>query len=182
MSLCRIRSMRGWVGFALWAHPKQLLNHWSHISSNLMNMQKRNSAKGNSRCDKKHIYWLCITVAVIYPWRLLVLQQSAATWLCVWYCFRLHKVIGNGKNHWSMHSRSAVFLNNTKTPNFTFLGVKLGVCFAICWFPAFIAEREGFEPPVQLPVHRISSAARSTTPASLQYIPHGKTFRLGLQI
>mgnify|MGYP006912476480 CR=1 FL=1 len=31
----------------------------------------------------------------------------------------------------------------------------------------FIAEREGFEPPVQLPVHRISSAARSTTPASL---------------
>ena len=34
----------------------------------------------------------------------------------------------------------------------------------------FIAEREGFEPPVQLPVHRISSAARSTTPASLQYV------------
>ena len=30
-----------------------------------------------------------------------------------------------------------------------------------------VAEREGFEPPVQLPVHRISSAARSTTPASL---------------
>ena len=29
-----------------------------------------------------------------------------------------------------------------------------------------LAEREGFEPPVQLPVHRISSAARSTTPAS----------------
>lgn len=28
------------------------------------------------------------------------------------------------------------------------------------------AEREGFEPPEQLPVHRISSAARSTTPAS----------------
>ena len=28
-----------------------------------------------------------------------------------------------------------------------------------------LAEREGFEPPVQLPVHRISSAARSTTPA-----------------
>ena len=34
----------------------------------------------------------------------------------------------------------------------------------------FIAEREGFEPPVQLPVHRISSAARSTTPASLHKI------------
>ena len=31
---------------------------------------------------------------------------------------------------------------------------------------SFLAEREGFEPPVQLPVHRISSAARSTTPAS----------------
>lgn len=24
------------------------------------------------------------------------------------------------------------FLNNIKTPSFTFLGVKLGVCFAIC--------------------------------------------------
>ncbi len=34
-----------------------------------------------------------------------------------------------------------------------------------------LAEREGFEPPVQLPVHRISSAARSTTPASLQMFP-----------
>ena len=32
------------------------------------------------------------------------------------------------------------------------------------------AEREGFEPPVQLPVHRISSAARSTTPASFQCV------------
>ena len=30
-----------------------------------------------------------------------------------------------------------------------------------------LAEREGFEPPEQLPVHRISSAARSTTPAPL---------------
>ena len=29
-----------------------------------------------------------------------------------------------------------------------------------------LAESEGFEPPVQLPVHRISSAARSTTPAT----------------
>ncbi len=28
------------------------------------------------------------------------------------------------------------------------------------------AESEGFEPPEQLPVHRISSAARSTTPAT----------------
>ena len=35
-------------------------------------------------------------------------------------------------------------------------------------FHCTLAEREGFEPPVQLPVHRISSAARSTTPASLQ--------------
>ena len=31
-----------------------------------------------------------------------------------------------------MQNRSAVFLNNTKTPYFTFLGVKLGVYFAIC--------------------------------------------------
>ena len=62
----------------------------------------------------------------------------------------------------------------------------------------FIAEREGFEPPVQLPVHRISSAARSTTPASLRIsltpaslapsdcacAPPGgpETFVLGLQI
>ena len=30
------------------------------------------------------------------------------------------------------------------------------------------AEKQGFEPWEQLPVHRISSAARSTTPASLQ--------------
>ena len=58
---------------------------------------------------------------------------------------------------------------NTKAPNFTLLGVKLGACFTICWFSAFIAEREGFEPPVQLPVHRISSAARSTTPAPLLF-------------
>ena len=29
-----------------------------------------------------------------------------------------------------------------------------------------LAESEGFEPPEQLPVHRISSAARSTTPAT----------------
>ena len=49
----------------------------------------------------------------------------------------------------------------------------------------FIAEREGFEPPVQLPVHRISSAARSTTPASLQWLPlpaRSIKYRLGLQI
>ena len=31
---------------------------------------------------------------------------------------------------------------------------------------SFLAESEGFEPPEQLPVHRISSAARSTTPAT----------------
>ena len=30
------------------------------------------------------------------------------------------------------------------------------------------AESEGFEPPDQLPGHRISSAARSTTPATFQ--------------
>ena len=31
-----------------------------------------------------------------------------------------------------------------------------------------VAESEGFEPPDQLPGHRISSAARSTTPATFQ--------------
>ena len=35
----------------------------------------------------------------------------------------------------------------------------------------FIAERQGFEPWEQLPVHRISSAARSTTPASFLIPP-----------
>ena len=43
----------------------------------------------------------------------------------------------------------------------------------------FIAEREGFEPPVQLPVHRISSAARSTTPASLQMSPVTENLSVG---
>ena len=33
-------------------------------------------------------------------------------------------------------------------------------------FRGISAESEGFEPPEQLPVHRISSAARSTTPAT----------------
>ena len=61
--------------------------------------------------------------------------------------YYVHRVFGLiRKNHWSMHSRSAVFLNNTKTPDFTFLGVKSGVHFTICWFSAFIAEREGVEP------------------------------------
>ncbi|WP_246867057.1 hypothetical protein [Parabacteroides distasonis] len=31
-----------------------------------MNMQKRNSAKGNNRCDNEYIYWLCITVAGMF--------------------------------------------------------------------------------------------------------------------
>ena len=35
-----------------------------------------------------------------------------------------------------------------------------------------IAERQGFEPWEQLPVHRISSAARSTTPASFPLLRH----------
>ena len=38
----------------------------------------------------------------------------------------------------------------------------------------FMAEKEGFEPPEQLPVHRISSAARSTTPAFLLRLEHRK--------
>ena len=45
------------------------------------------------------------------------------------------------------------------------------------------AEREGFEPPVQLPVHRISSAARSTTPAFfLESICKIKFFILMIQL
>lgn len=32
------------------------------------------------------------------------------------------------------------------------------------------AERQGFEPWEQLPVHRISSAARSTTPAPFLFL------------
>ncbi len=31
-----------------------------------------------------------------------------------------------------------------------------------------VAEREGFEPSVEFPLHMISSHARSTTPASLR--------------
>lgn len=43
-----------------------------------------------------------------------------------------------------------------------------GTCLlTVRYCPVSSAEREGFEPPEQLPVHRISSAARSTTPASL---------------
>ena len=37
--------------------------------------------------------------------------------------------------------------------------------------PTRRAESEGFEPPDQLPGHRISSAARSTTPATFQLSP-----------
>ena len=40
------------------------------------------------------------------------------------------------------------------------------------------AEREGFEPPVQLPVHRISSAAHSTTLASFRKHCKDRTFFL----
>ncbi len=40
--------------------------------------------------------------------------------------------------------------------------------------PFICAERQGFEPWEQLPVHRISSAARSTTPASFRR--EGTTF------
>ena len=47
--------------------------------------------------------------------------------------------------------------------------MKIGIKFQSL-IPIFIycfsAEKQGFEPWEQLPVHRISSAARSTTPAS----------------
>ena len=51
-----------------------------------------------------------------------------------------------GKNSLPLNYSWVYFLKNTKTPNLTFLGVKLGACFAICWFSVFIAERQGFEP------------------------------------
>ena len=40
------------------------------------------------------------------------------------------------------------FSNNTKRPSFTLLSIKPGICFAIYWFSAFIAERRGFEPRI----------------------------------
>ena len=47
--------------------------------------------------------------------------------------------------------RNVVFwLTKKKTPNFTFLGVKLGVNLVNHWYSRDIAEREGFEPPVPL--------------------------------
>ena len=47
------------------------------------------------------------------------------------------------------------------------IGIKLQSLIPIFIY-CFSAEKQGFEPWEQLPVHRISSAARSTTPASLQ--------------
>ena len=41
-----------------------------------------------------------------------------------------------------------------------------------------MAEREGFEPPIRLPVFRISSAARSTTLPPLQAIDHHRKIRI----
>lgn len=41
-------------------------------------------------------------------------------------------------------------------------------CCPVC--PDLCAESEGFEPPVQLPVHRISSAAHSTTLAAFHSV------------
>ena len=41
-------------------------------------------------------------------------------------------------------------------------------------YETFFAEKEGFEPPEQLPVHRISSAGRSTTPAFFRFIKRCK--------
>src|SRR5262249_2000953 len=46
------------------------------------------------------------------------------------------------------------------------LGPSMGVGSRACWGRGdckFLAEREGFEPPIRLPVCRISSAVRSTT-------------------
>ena len=43
-----------------------------------------------------------------------------------------------------------------------------GVDFFVLKGGNFFAESEGFEPPVRLPLHRISSAAHSTTLTTLQ--------------
>ena len=70
-----------------------------------------------------------------------------------------------------MWIRDAWFiLNNTKTPNFTFLGVKLGVCFAIYWFSAFIAERQGFEPRVPRSTTVFKTAAIDHSATSPKYV------------
>ena len=53
------------------------------------------------------------------------------------------------------------------------IGIKLQSLIPIFIY-CFSAEKQGFEPWEQLPVHRISSAARSTTPASLR-VPRGTT-------
>ena len=47
-----------------------------------------------------------------------------------------------------------------------FLGIIKGVNRITCWFTPLLAEREGFEPSVRLPVQRFSRPSRSTTPAS----------------
>ncbi len=50
-----------------------------------------------------------------------------------------------------------------KNRNHTFISL-VPIIFSV--ITKLSAERQGFEPWEQLPVHRISSAARSTTPAS----------------
>ena len=65
------------------------------------------------------------------------------------------------------------YLNKRKACKFEFAGFYLQE----------IAERQGFEPWEQLPVHRISSAARSTTPAFfLESICKIKFFILMMQL
>ena len=50
------------------------------------------------------------------------------------------------------------------------MGVKLGVCFAICCFSAFVAEGEGFEPPNPLrsTVFKTAAINHSANPPSLK--------------
>lgn len=47
-----------------------------------------------------------------------------------------------------------------------FLGIIKGANRITCRFTPLLAEREGFEPSVRLPVQRFSRPSRSTTPAS----------------
>ena len=71
-------------------------------------------------------------------------------------------MVANSKNKWShiLNAKRPFFTDYIKK-NLNSLRIKV-----LLLLSSSLAESEGFEPPEQLPVHRISSAARSTTPAT----------------
>ena len=77
----------------------------------------------------------------IYPYGRFILRWQASSW------------------RWREEKEKRAKTINPKLNEY----VKFGVSSEALRLPA---ERQGFEPWEQLPVHRISSAARSTTPAS----------------